>query len=239
MREECKKRPETKGDPGAPGAPAPATPLPPASCGKTQGTAVPAGRRAQRMGFTPKVLGSFLPVRTTALPSVTSLAGSEESLSYALFPRAGVWPPPSPRLDPDGILTLFLGAGDGKEPLAGSGRDRPFVWANQTGVGITEKGSHQDGRVQTLSVLVCFLLLDETLTEINSGEKGFIWLALPHLCPVFEGRQAGTRRQAPERRTRRSAACSLARPPRLPRLPFLCAPVLLALAQRWALLRYR
>ncbi|GAB1291835.1 RAS guanyl-releasing protein 4 [Apodemus speciosus] len=36
VREECKKRPETKGDPGAPGAPAPATPLPPASCGSEE-----------------------------------------------------------------------------------------------------------------------------------------------------------------------------------------------------------
>lgn len=41
VRVECKKRPETKGDPGPPGAPVPATSLPPANCGKTQGTVVP------------------------------------------------------------------------------------------------------------------------------------------------------------------------------------------------------
>lgn len=41
VRVECKKKPETKGDPSPPGAPVPATPLPPASCGKTQGTVVP------------------------------------------------------------------------------------------------------------------------------------------------------------------------------------------------------
>lgn len=41
VRVECKKRPETKGDPGPPGAPGPATPLPPTGCGKTQGPVVP------------------------------------------------------------------------------------------------------------------------------------------------------------------------------------------------------
>uniref|UniRef100_A0A8C8T695 RAS guanyl-releasing protein 4 n=1 Tax=Peromyscus maniculatus bairdii TaxID=230844 RepID=A0A8C8T695_PERMB len=36
VRVECKKRPETKGDPGPPGAPVPATPQPPASCGSEE-----------------------------------------------------------------------------------------------------------------------------------------------------------------------------------------------------------
>ncbi|XP_028642031.1 RAS guanyl-releasing protein 4 [Grammomys surdaster] len=36
VRVECKKKPETKGDPGPPGAPVPATPLPPASCGSEE-----------------------------------------------------------------------------------------------------------------------------------------------------------------------------------------------------------
>uniref|UniRef100_A0A8I5ZWG4 RAS guanyl releasing protein 4 n=1 Tax=Rattus norvegicus TaxID=10116 RepID=A0A8I5ZWG4_RAT len=37
VRVECKKRPETKGDPGPPGAPGPATPLPPTGCGSEEG----------------------------------------------------------------------------------------------------------------------------------------------------------------------------------------------------------
>lgn len=36
VRVECKKRPETKGDPGPPGAPGPATPLPPTGCGSEE-----------------------------------------------------------------------------------------------------------------------------------------------------------------------------------------------------------
>uniref|UniRef100_A0A8C6HU26 RAS guanyl releasing protein 4 n=1 Tax=Mus spicilegus TaxID=10103 RepID=A0A8C6HU26_MUSSI len=36
VRVECKKRPETKGDPGPPGAPVPATSLPPANCGSEE-----------------------------------------------------------------------------------------------------------------------------------------------------------------------------------------------------------
>lgn len=89
------------------------------------------------MGFTPQVMGSFLPVRVTALPPTNRLRG--KSLLYTV-PGSGVWLPPPPCLDPDGgVLPLFLGARDGKKSLSASGTGRPFVWANMTDVRITEK----------------------------------------------------------------------------------------------------
>lgn len=69
VRVECKKRPETKGEPGPPGAPVPAAPSP-ASCGKTQNT-VPAQEEGPEDGV-------------TSLPLLTSQTGSEDNLSYTL-----------------------------------------------------------------------------------------------------------------------------------------------------------
>lgn len=132
VRVECKKRPETKGDPGPPGAPGPATPLPPTGCGKTQGPVVPGeghrGWASLLRSWSPSCQGHS----SSTLHTANRLRG--RSLLYTL-PASGVWLPPSPCLDSDGVLTLFLGARDGKEMDLGeagclSGQTR-WIWASQ------------------------------------------------------------------------------------------------------------
>lgn len=127
VRVACKKRPETKGEPGPPGAPVPAAPSP-ASCGKTQNT-VPAQEEGPEDGL-------------TSLPPLTSQTGSEENLSYTLS------------LDTESGCHLRHAwtqtesshssqeAGMVRSPELHPGEEGYLSGINQTDLGITERQNH-------------------------------------------------------------------------------------------------
>lgn len=138
---ECKKRPETKGEPGPPGAPVPAAP-PPASCGKTQNT-VPAWEEGPEDGV-------------TSLPPLTSPTGSEENLPYTLSLDAEsgchlrhAWTQTESSHSSQEAEMV-------RSPELHPGEEGYLSGINQTDLGITERQNHikipchLDGRLETL-----------------------------------------------------------------------------------------